>query len=84
MASPFDELDRKHLVEVHRLLELVIKMFARQQDQIRSLTKMRTSDPNYRSRRYLRNKLREQRDEIAQQKRYIVQLENELRLRGLE
>jgi len=84
MASPFDELDRRHLVEIHRLVDLAVKMLARQQDQIRKLTKVRTSDPNYRSRRYLRNLLKKHREELAKQKRYIMQLENELRLRGLE
>lgn len=84
MASPLDELDRQHLVEIHRLVALLVKMLAKQQSQLSKLARTRTSDPNYRSRRYLRKLLSEQRTKLAQQKAYILQLENELRLHGLE
>jgi hypothetical protein len=82
MASHFDDLDRQHLLELHRKVDLLVKMLARQQSQIARLLKR--SDAGARGRNYLRGVIREKREEIAKQKMYIVQLENELRLRGLE
>lgn len=82
MESHFDDLDRQHLVEIHRKIELLIKMVARQQYQITRLTKR--ADARAAGRGYLRNTIRKKREELAQQKLYIVQLENELRLKGLE
>jgi hypothetical protein len=77
-----DDLTHAHIVELHRKIDLVVKILSRQQDQVRRLTKR--SDMSKKGRDYLRNVIREQRETLAKQKLYIVQLENELRLRGLE
>lgn len=84
MASPFDELDRQHLIELHRKVDLLLKVVARLQNNVAKMSKARTSDPHYRTRKYMRGVIREQRDTLAKQKLYVLQLENELRLRGLE
>lgn len=82
MASPFDELDRQHLIELHRKVDLLVKMVARQQSQVHKLTKR--ADARAAGRGYLRNTIWNQREKLGQMKLYIRQLENELRLRGLE
>lgn len=82
MASHLDDLDHQHLVELHRKVDLLVKMVARQQSEVNRLTKR--SDARAAGRGYLRSTIRKKREEIAQQKLYIIQLENELRLRGLE
>jgi hypothetical protein len=82
MASHSDDLNYQHLIELHRKVDLLLKVVARQQDQLAKLSRRR--DLGVRGRNYLRNMIREQRVTIANQKLYIVQLENELRLRGLE
>lgn len=79
-----DNLTHEHIVELHRKVDLLVKMLARQQDQISKISKSRSSDPNYRSRRYLRSLLKKLREEKAVDRAYITQLENELRLHGLE
>jgi hypothetical protein len=84
MASPFDDLDRKRLEKVHASVELLVKQLARQQDQVDKLVRRRIVQSNRWGRPYLRRIIRDLRAKLAEQKLYVRQLENELRLRGLE
>ena len=77
-----NDLTHAHVVELHRKVDLIVKVLVRQQEQVKKL--MRRSDMSKKGRDYLRNVIREQRETAAKQRLYIVQLENELRLRGLE
>lgn len=79
-----DDLDHLHLRELHRKVDLLVKMLARQQEQLNKVLKRRSHYISRRGRDYLRGVIREQREKLAQQKLYTAQLENELRLRGLE
>lgn len=82
MASHFDDLDRKQLNETHKLVLLLVEQAARQQDRLDKIIKFK-SDHTW-GRNYLRGIIRRLTEKGAEQKAYIRQLENELRLRGLE
>jgi ribosomal protein S6 len=79
-----DDLDHKHLVQTHAKVDLLNEQVARLQERLDKVLKSRTNPSHAWGRKYLRKMLKEKREVIAQQKLYIVQLENELRLRGLE
>lgn len=66
MASPFDDLDRKKLDEVHRNVKLLMEQVARIQEQV--------------DRKYLRQIIRRLREKTIMQKGYINELESRLRL----
>jgi hypothetical protein len=66
MASPFDELDRKKLDEIHRNVKLLMEQVARIQEQV--------------DRKYLRQIIRRLREKVMMQKGYINELESRLRL----
>jgi hypothetical protein len=81
--SDFDALDKRKLAETHTKVELLIEQLARLQERQEKFIKSKQQNFTW-GRKYLRKIIREQRETIAQQKLYIRQLENELRLRGLE
>jgi hypothetical protein len=81
--SDFDALDKRKLTETHTTVELLVEQIARLQERQEKFIKSKQQNFTW-GRKYLRKIIREQRETIAQQKLYIRQLENELRLRGLE
>lgn len=81
MASPFDDLDRKKLDEVQQQLKTLTDQIMKLDVRVRQT---RTARGRERGRVYLRKVIRELRETNGHQKLYINQLENELRLRGLE
>lgn len=66
MASPFDDLDRKKLDEIHRNVKLLNEQVARIQEQL--------------DRKYLRQIIKRLREKVTMQKGYINELESRLRL----
>lgn len=66
MASPFDDLDRKKLDEVHRNVKTLMEQVARIQEQL--------------DRKYLRQMIRRLKEKVILQKGYISELESRLRL----
>jgi hypothetical protein len=82
MASHFDDFDRKKLDETLRFVHLLVEQVA--QLQVR-LDKMILQKENSAwGRKYLRRILTNQKVKLKEQAGYIAELENELRLRGLE
>jgi hypothetical protein len=84
-----DELDHKHLVQTHVKVDLLVQQVARLQERLdktnEKLDRIKLiRNSTHWGRKYLRKMLRDKRAENAQLKLYNRQLENELRLRGLE
>jgi hypothetical protein len=78
MASPFDDLDRKKLDETHKLVLVLVEQNARLQERLDKMIRFK-SDHAW-GRRYLRQMIRRLREKNLEQKGYIRQLEQQLRL----
>lgn len=84
MALPLDELAWKKLDETHKLVSLLNKQIAQLEERVNKNIKVNAKRNGSWGRTYLRRIIRNLREELANQKAYSKQLENELRLRGLE
>lgn len=78
MASPFDDLDRKKLDETHKLVLVLVEQNAQLQGRLDKIIKFK-SDHVW-GRNYLRQIIRRLREKVAEQRGYIRQLEQQLRL----
>lgn len=76
-----DPLLRQHIVELHRKVDLTLKVLVRQQELLLQKGRRKTKTSSL---AYLRRVIWKQRETLAKQRHYIKQLEQELRLRGLE
>lgn len=82
MASHFDDLDRKKLDETFKTVRLLVEQIAQVQSRLDRQYKQKQNSAW--GRNYLRRIIKQQKEKLKANQGYIGELENELRLRGLE
>lgn len=81
-ANTFDDLDRKKIDETFKTVRLLVEQVAQLQTRLDKVIQLK-QDTAW-GRRYLRQIISRQKTKLIENQGYIRELENELRLRGLE